>query len=114
MTATSPDEKAAQELEGLLKQSLEIARNMFLAQMSNSLARAPNQDPEVSGAMMHYLKRLSEKVAATLKPVRQGNQVIMKAETTAGPAAVAVLTSLLLPAVQAARRRRAGVCRRTT
>ncbi len=39
VTATSPDEKAAQELEGLLKQSLEIARNMFLAQMSNSLAQ---------------------------------------------------------------------------
>ncbi len=102
VTATAPDEQAATQLEKLIKQAMEIGKSMMLAGMSESMSRAPNEDPDVTAAMMKYMKRLTDKVAASLQPVREGKRVIMRLNSPSGPASVAVLTALLLPAVQAA------------
>ena len=102
IVATAPDEKSAQELEGVVKQMLEAGRTMLLMHLSAG-ANLNADDPDISQAIMQYLGRISEKIVAALQPTREGNQLVVKANTMYGPAGIGVMTSLLLPAVQAAR-----------
>jgi prepilin-type processing-associated H-X9-DG protein len=102
LDAATADDKSAQELEGVIKQMLEMARTMALEQLSYN-AGASSDDPEISQAMMQYAGRISERIVAALQPTRGRNRVILKGETPYGPAGIGVMTALLLPAVQAAR-----------
>jgi type II secretory pathway pseudopilin PulG len=103
LIAAAADEIKARELEKSLKQLLEIGRAMFLSQVSKEMARNTGEDPEVANAMMHYVARLSNKFVTAAQPLREGNRVIFRRDSQFGIASVGVLTSLLLPAVQAAR-----------
>jgi prepilin-type processing-associated H-X9-DG protein len=102
IVATAPDEKSAQELEGVIKQMLEAGRTMLLMHLSEAASHNA-EDADISQAMMQYLGRISEKIVVALQPTREGGQVVVKANMPYGPAGIGVLTGLLLPAVQAAR-----------
>jgi len=71
--------------------------------MAKNMQRDSSQDPDIARAMMSYMNRLIDKFMASVKPVRDGNNVVIRSDTQYGMAAAGMLTALLLPAVQAAR-----------
>ncbi len=95
------NEKDAADLRHVLKQGLENGKAMFLDQQARQPAN-PNER-ELTEAMQHYTKRLSDKVVAVLQPKQQGSHVLIHSDIQGGAAEVGVMAALLLPAVQAAR-----------
>jgi prepilin-type processing-associated H-X9-DG protein len=94
------DEKSAIELTKIADASLDYGRKQFLATIQASPGD-PN-DP-VNLAMARYGKRLAEHYATALRPKREGDRLVLAADNPLGGAQVAVLSALVLPAVQAAR-----------
>ena len=98
---------AAEQVEGLLKDGVEKARE----QMRTALApQAASEDP-VERAFAQYMERVSGDWAQPFMPVRDGAKLtFFRIEGTNSPqqqltatAMIGVLVALLLPAVQAAR-----------
>jgi hypothetical protein len=100
LTLRARDETSGEEVEALVNQGLNMAKQMMLAQMSNAPRRA--SDP-VREASMKYEKRVTDKVFGLIKPVRKGQNVTIAVETDSSVATIGVLVALLLPAIQAAR-----------
>src|SRR5690606_6714987 len=97
----SPDEQAARDLEGLIRQSLEMARVAFLSQNQQFVDR--NGDPDINEAMVRYMSRISDVVVKALQPKREKDMLIFETNLHGSAGTVGVMTALLLPAVQAAR-----------
>jgi len=99
------DEADAGQLDELISQGLDMARQAFLAQIEQKAARAG--DEPVQQAMAAYMRRVSEKMFDPLRPVREGNRLILEGRSNAtaqvNAATIGILVALLLPAVQAAR-----------
>ncbi len=97
----APDEAKAEELEALINQLLDLAQQMFLAQV----AKEVSGDDPVEEAMMQYMQRINQKMFDALRPVRTGKMVRLSqgGQQYSQVAVVGILIALLLPAVQAAR-----------
>ncbi len=95
------DEAAAKELEQLIDQLLNTAKEMMLAEMA---AEADSGDP-VEQAMVQYMKRINERILEVFRPVRKGDRLELATvgEGNVQIATIGILIALLLPAVQAAR-----------
>jgi hypothetical protein len=94
ITATSPNEQAAQQAETDIKQLLETGKSAFLAQVKG--ATSANPPPIDFGSM-------ANNVASGLQPTHNRNRVEIRVDAQSGAATMGVATALLLPAVQAAR-----------
>ena len=97
----SPSEAAAEELEQLINELLDLARQMALAEMGQM---ASGDDP-VAQAMAQYMQRINERMFDMVRPVRNGTvlSVSQGGNEYSQVAVIGVLVALLLPAVQAAR-----------
>ena len=95
------DDEAAGKLEEMLDTALADGRRMLLAQLQK---QADSEDP-VERAAAAYMKRISASTVDRLRPVREGDRLVLtvNAQQHTQIAAVGVLVALLLPAVQAAR-----------
>ena len=97
----TPSEAAAEELEQLINELLDLARQMALAQMAQM---ATGDDP-VEQAMAQYMQRINTRMFDMVRPVRNGTvlSVSYGGNEFMPVAVIGVLVALLLPAVQAAR-----------
>ncbi len=93
ITANCANEQSATALEETLKQALETARAMIEAQIKS--APPGKAQPGTIDA--------SNKFLATLQPNRTENRVEIQTEAQSAPAAISVVTALVIPAIQAAR-----------
>ena len=95
------DEAAAEELEQLINELLDLAGQMILAQM----AQAASGDDPVEQAMAQYMQRINKKMFDLVRPVRNGTVLSWSHDGSeySQVAVIGILISLLLPAVQAAR-----------
>ena len=93
------DEQSAAKLEQLINQGVAIGKEMIIAQMSQQL----QGDDPVQQASVQYMRRLVDRFASLVKPVRKGDRVTIAVDTQGGWATAGILISLLLPAVNAAR-----------
>ncbi len=98
-------EEAAEQLQSILYQAVEIGRQMFLGQMMQEQAKSGNANDPVQQATQQYMVRYSKAIAKLLHPKLDGDVVSLGAEgeMSSSVATSAVLVSLLLPAVQSAR-----------
>ncbi|HKD38621.1 MAG TPA: DUF1559 domain-containing protein [Pirellulales bacterium] len=100
LTLRARDDAAGQEIESLVNQGLEMARQAAQAE----IAKLPRQsDDPVDEAANRYLARITNKLFGLIKPFRTGQNVSIVVETGGGPATLGILVGMLLPAVQAAR-----------
>ena len=93
------DPQSAVQLEQLINQGVAIGKEMIIAQMSQQL----QGDDPVQQASVQYMRRLVDRFASLVKPVRKGDRVTIAVDTQGGWATAGILISLLLPAVNAAR-----------
>jgi len=95
------DDAAAQELEQLLNQFLDLGQRMALAKISEEV----KGDSAIEQANLQYAQRITRRMVELLRPQRSGRMLRIAPETALGSqmATVGVLVALLLPAVQAAR-----------
>jgi hypothetical protein len=101
------DEAAAKEIEKLIADAMEKAREQMRADMAQ---QAASDDP-VERAFAQYMERVSGRFAQPFLPKREGTtMVVFRVQPGTGPeqqlttvAIVGILVALLLPAVQAAR-----------
>ncbi|MDG2224042.1 MAG: DUF1559 domain-containing protein [Rubripirellula sp.] len=93
------DEAKADECLATMKQGMQAAQQMVLAQMSQGM----NQDDPVGKATGQYMQRLSDHYVEMMTPTKNGSRLTINAEASQGLAVQGVLVGLLLPAVQAAR-----------
>jgi prepilin-type processing-associated H-X9-DG protein len=97
----TPSEAAAEELEQLINEMIDSARQMILAEM----AQATSGDDPVNQAMAQYMQRVNKRIFDMLRPVRKGTMLSVSQDTkeSSQVAVIGILVALLLPAVQAAR-----------
>ncbi|MGB0599970.1 MAG: DUF1559 domain-containing protein [Rubripirellula sp.] len=93
------DEAKADECLATMKQGMQAAQEMILAQMSQGV----NLDDPVGRATGQYMQRLSDHYIGMMTPKQDGRRLMIKAKASQGMAVQGVLVGLLLPAVQAAR-----------
>jgi hypothetical protein len=96
LTATDAD--AADELNTALRQGLDFAKQMLMAQVMQEMAGG---DDPIEQATARYLTRLADTMEARLQPRRSGNDLVIT--LSADYASTGVMVALLLPAIQAAR-----------
>jgi type II secretory pathway pseudopilin PulG len=101
LSLLATDAAAAEELEQLINQLLDVGQQMALAEMSKQMT----DDDPVQQAMAQYLKRINQRMFETIRPTRKGSmlQFSQGGEAYAQTATIGILIALLLPAVQAAR-----------
>ncbi len=98
------DEDAAVELEKIIDQALDMARQAMAAE----IAKQENSSDPVEQAFAKYSKRIGEKMLEYFRPVRKGEKLTLTTDAGDNPqmasmAVIGILVALLLPAVQAAR-----------
>jgi len=98
-TLRATDDVAADDVEEILKQSIEGARAMLVAAGRNAVAG----NDEVAEATRRYIERVSFELAGMIDFRRDGNLFRSPAVEAQDIAVTGVLVGLLLPAVQAAR-----------
>ena len=97
----APNEAAAEELEQLINELLDLAQQMAMAEM----AKAATGDDPVERAMAQYMQRINKRMFDPVRPVRNGTMLSVShtGEAYSQVAVIGILIALLLPAVQAAR-----------
>lgn len=102
LTVLAPSEQAAQELEQLVNQFMQMGQQMILAQMAAEMGQS---DDPVQQASAAYAQRMTQRIFEMFKPQRKGNMLMLAQEGQVAnqTAVIGVLVALLLPAVQAAR-----------
>lgn len=100
LTLFAQDEQAAVELEQIILQSIQAAREKILAEMEKE-----QSDDPVEQAGVQYVRRMIDTWVTAFRPVRDKERLELTAhgESTMQMGTIAVLTALLLPAVQQAR-----------
>lgn len=93
------DDEATIELEKVVNDALQFARDMATAQ-SMQQVQGTGPVPEATRA---YIQRLAQEIVTMLKPRRDGRRLMIEIENQGGLATTGVLVGLLLPAVQASR-----------
>ncbi|NND96310.1 MAG: DUF1559 domain-containing protein [Pirellulaceae bacterium] len=93
------DDSAAQEIEQLLADGVQMGRQMAMAEMENNL----QGEGAVPDATRAYATRIADKISAMLKPERSGRRLTMSTSPSQGLAVQAMMVGLLAPAVQGAR-----------
>lgn len=95
------DEDAAVELEKIIDQALDMARQSMAAE----IAKQESSSDPVEQAFAKYSKRIGEKMLEYFRPVRKGEKLTLTTDAGDNPqmATIGILVALLLPAVQAAR-----------
>lgn len=102
LTVIGIDERTAQRIESILKESMAAAQNLAVAEMKRSMENQ-EQSEEMRDAMLQYANRISAQVIETLTPKRTGQSVTMAIESEIGVAGSSMLAGVLLPAIQSAR-----------
>ena len=97
----SPTEAAAEELQGLLNQLMDVGQQMALAQITSEMT----SDDPVEKAGAQYVQRITRRMFEMFRPQRSGRmlRVAQDGGATSQTATIGILVALLLPAVQAAR-----------
>jgi type II secretory pathway pseudopilin PulG len=95
------DEAAADRLEQLLLQALEMGKQIAAQQVTAKIGN-DNSDP-VQRALQQYFNRLADEIATLFRPVRQGNTVTITVQSELDMARLGILSGLLLPAIQKSR-----------
>lgn len=98
----------AEQVEGLLDEAVEFARNNMRAEMEPQMARLRESDDPVERSLAAYGDRVMGVYLDMFVPKREGNTFVLLDTTGGGSqmgsvAVIGVLVALLLPAVQAAR-----------
>ena len=94
------DVEAAQQLQTLINQSLEVGEQMAVAQAMSGM---PDSDDPVEQASKDYMQRVMGILFEAIRPQREEEKLVVNLGSQANAANVGILTALLLPAVQAAR-----------
>lgn len=109
------DEAAAKELEQLIQNGLDMAKQAMAAELEREMARALQSEDPVERAMAKYLERVRERMFGQtfeiIQPKRDGDTLVLALGGKTSPeqarlqqvAVIGFLVALLLPAVQAAR-----------
>ncbi|MCG8651300.1 MAG: DUF1559 domain-containing protein, partial [Pirellulales bacterium] len=92
------DEDAAVQLEKIIVDGIEMARNLILAQILNEM----QGDQSVDEAMRQYIQRMADMVVQTVTPKREGKRVTISAPAMTGMPGPLLSLGLLMPAVQSA------------
>ena len=93
------DPEEAEQLEATILQGLEFAKQMLLAQASQT----DSGDPLIDAAMQRYLARLGEHLVKLFRPTRDASRLSLDSDATIGVAGTGVMVAMLLPAVSSAR-----------
>ncbi len=97
----SPDDAAAEELEGTLNRLLDMGQQATLAQVNSTV---PESDDPIERAASQYSQRITRHMFDMLRPVRTGRKLrVDQGGVASQSATIGVLVALLLPAVEAAR-----------
>ncbi len=98
----APSDQAAQELETVVNQLMQIGQQMILAQVTSEMGQT---DDPVEQASAAYAQRMTQRMFEMFQPKRKGNMLVLAQEGAVAnqTAMIGVLVALLLPAVQAAR-----------
>ena len=102
LSILAPSEQAAEQLETLVNQLMQIGREMVLAKVASEMGRT---DDPVEQASAKYAQRMTRRIFEMFQPTRKGNMLVLAREGAVAnqTAVIGVLVALLLPAVQAAR-----------
>ncbi|GAA4425037.1 DUF1559 domain-containing protein [Bremerella cremea] len=99
------DKTATGRLEDMVQFTLDLGKQAMVLQANQML----KSDDEIEVAMGKYQTRIADEMLNGLKPVKEGNSLVLKFEQDGNNAAatnvavVGILVALLLPAVQQAR-----------
>ncbi|MGV3485807.1 MAG: DUF1559 domain-containing protein [Planctomycetaceae bacterium] len=102
LTFVGIDTNAAKRIESILKESLNAARELAVAEVQRSMESTQPSD-EMRAATLAYAERIGAYVIQMLTPQRTDDRVTLSVESKLGVAGSGILVGLLLPAVQAAR-----------
>ena len=100
LTLLARDEEAAKELQTIVVNGLNFGRQIAMAQMAQGLQ---GENELMQEATQQYANRIADAMIEQLTPKRTGRRLSLSASMSGGIATPAVLTALLLPAVQSAR-----------
>ena len=91
------DEEAAKQLEEIIDQGLNMAREMMRAQMQAERAKQAQSDDPVQQAMAKYMERVSDRMLQAWRPARKGNSLVLASSGNQSQmATIGVLIALLL------------------
>lgn len=101
LAVQAEDETAAKELESILKDLFQNAKEAIVRQ---TVVARRTEDP-VEKATAQYVQRILDRLFKTLQPVRKGDtlKIELRDSSSMQMASIGITTSLLLPAVQSAR-----------
>jgi hypothetical protein len=96
LTMLGRDEDSARELDQIIKNGLEMGRQMTLAQLRNEL----DQEGSVGDAMRAYADRMSGKVVQMMTPKLEGKRLTITASADYGMYTQLMMMGTLVPVVQ--------------
>lgn len=102
LTLVGIDESAAEQIEGILQDSLIEAQTLAMTSIQQNLEQS-DVSPAMRDAVQSYAARISAMVMESFQPLRVERDVTIQAESELSIASTGVLVGLLLPAVQAGR-----------
>ncbi|WP_144043466.1 DUF1559 domain-containing protein [Rhodopirellula baltica] len=102
LTLVGIDESAAEQIEGILKDSLIEAQTLAMTSIQQNLEQS-DMSPAMREAVQSYAARISAMVLQSVQPLRIERDVTIQTESELSVASTGVLVGLLLPAVQAGR-----------
>ena len=99
LTLLAVDDGAADQMQTMITDSLNMVRNMALAEIMSNVG----PDDPLQEATIAYAQRMGDQIIEQLTPERTGRRLSLSASAGGGLATQGVLVAMLLPAVSQAR-----------